>query len=216
MNQSEKWINHFDRNVKIFTYFHAYYDMLIKITKLTQGNRVLEIGAGSGLSSIALKDYGLNITSLDISPDVIQHILINQRSFRMFFPLICCDMFHLPFRANMFNMVYSQGVLEHFDENDVIKSLREQARVGQRVLIDVPSDKAKGSEDAFGDERYWNWRKWQGLIQQSNLKVLRKYGWGVRGFYKLLMLLLPNGFFRLFSYMLTSNIGFVCEKINNN
>ena len=54
--------------------------------------------------------------------------------------------------------------MEHFDEENIIKGIKEQLRVGRSVIVDVPN---KRSKQNFGDERLFSNRKWKYLIQEA-------------------------------------------------
>jgi len=54
--------------------------------------------------------------------------------------MIMADIFHLPFKDDSFDIVWNEGVLEHFPEPNNIKATKEMARVSKKnVIIAVPN-----------------------------------------------------------------------------
>lgn len=102
--------------------------------------KVLEVGAGTGRDSVELAKLGADVTVLDFSPDSLKiieaqkdkHGLANLR-------LVEADALAMPFEDGEFDLVFHQGLLEHFrNPHDL---LREQYRVtkpGGYALCDVP------------------------------------------------------------------------------
>jgi ubiquinone/menaquinone biosynthesis C-methylase UbiE len=117
------------------------HDSLVKtiLSTLNTGN-VLEIGAQSGIDAEFLASSGLNVTAMDYS-DVAIRLLRGRRGIE-----ICkADALSMPFSDNSFDLVYSQGLLEHFREPQLTKLMKEQKRVvkdGGHVLIDVPNSRS--------------------------------------------------------------------------
>jgi ubiquinone/menaquinone biosynthesis C-methylase UbiE len=140
------------------------------------GSKLLETGFGSGNTGMLLSDIGYDVTLLDIEQGLID-------SFQERFPghvpnrkikIVLGDMYKLPFVDDSFDLVYHQGVLEHFDDARIVNALQEQARVGRIIVIDVPNNKYP--DRPFGDERLISNRKWFQLIQEAGLKTIEISG----------------------------------------
>lgn len=58
---------------------------------------------------------------------------------------IChASIFDMPFENGIFDLVWNEGVLEHFSMKEYSKSLKEMKRVSkQYVLVDVPNANCK-------------------------------------------------------------------------
>lgn len=100
---------------------------------------VLEVGAGTGRDSLPLAERGAVVYQLDYSYESLR--LIRQTSRHDTIHPVGGDTFRLPFRDNTFDIVFHQGLLEHFRHGDADRMLREQIRVlkqGGFLLIDVP------------------------------------------------------------------------------
>jgi len=103
------------------------------------GRWVLEVGAGSGRDSFALAGRGARVIMLDYSAPALQVMQkLAQGASRAVY-LVRGDAFHLPFRTDALDLVFHQGLLEHFTRPDEI--LAENLRVlrpGGAALADVP------------------------------------------------------------------------------
>lgn len=185
--------------------------MLRKVIRHTpRKGKILEVGLGSGWSSIGLAQMGYYLVGIDRSKDVLEYARYQQRRFCVFFDLVLADACKLPFRANCFDTLFSQGLLEHFDEETILMSLKEQRFVSRIVIIDVPSEKSKNDPGLFGDENLWSWRKWEKLIRTAGLEVINKYGNSPTK----IAYIFPMGMWKLMSYRFSKLIGFVTVKKN--
>lgn len=91
------------------------------------GRRVLEVGCGRGSLSAYFADAGWDCTLLDISPNAID---VARKAFAAQGLKACFeigDCLALPFSEGSYDLVFSIGLLEHFENIDRV--IAEQARV---------------------------------------------------------------------------------------
>lgn len=103
------------------------------------GRTVLEVGAGSGRDTLQLARAGARAVVLDYSPASLAIVQRLAREQGLPVHLVRADALAMPFRSDAFDVVFHQGLLEHF--RDPMPLLRENARVtrrGGRVVVDVP------------------------------------------------------------------------------
>jgi SAM-dependent methyltransferase len=101
-----------------------------------RGKHVLEVGAGTGRDSLELASRGAHVTTLDYSD---QSLGLMRQAAGDRLDIVCGDALALPFRNETFDIVFHQGLLEHF--RAPLKLLQENHRVlrtGGCVLVDVP------------------------------------------------------------------------------
>lgn len=111
------------------------YEWLEPIIKFSNGHRTLEIGAGSGLLSKKLRELGFDAHTNDINP-------INQPNHHIFDVLGEWD-------NDTYDTIFSCGLLEHFEDKDIIKILKEAKKHAVQVISLVPNTDCAG---------YWEWR----------------------------------------------------------
>ncbi|MBD3384149.1 methyltransferase domain-containing protein [candidate division KSB1 bacterium] len=104
-----------------------------------QGKRVLEVGAGTGRDGFKLVDCGAVVVLLDYAKNSLE--IMQQLSWQTQKPvyLVQGNAFQLPFRDQVIDVVFHQGLLEHFRNPENI--LEENYRVLKQngfAIADVP------------------------------------------------------------------------------
>ena len=102
------------------------------------GDRVLEIGSGTGKISLQLAQAGRDVTCFDSSADSLA--FTNRCAAILGLPVatVCGDATEtLPFASACFDCVWSSGLLEHFTVDQRRAMLREWARVCRGQLISL-------------------------------------------------------------------------------
>ncbi len=118
------------------------FDCIGKLFHSFHGKKFLELGAGRGVDAVALAEKNASVFALDFSPEAVKLIKRNLRSAdkkTRLFSVVLGDLVVLPFSSDSFDLVYSQGTLEHL--GDLGKAILESRRVLKKkgfLLIDVP------------------------------------------------------------------------------
>lgn len=94
------------------------------------GLKSLEVGAGRGTMSMYFADAGFDCTLLDSCGDVLKYGRANFHSYEMAARFDEGDAKQMPYGDGKFDVVFSYGLMEHFD--DIRQPLLEQARVLRR------------------------------------------------------------------------------------
>ncbi len=113
---------------------------LSHLTEL-KGKKILEIGAGTGRDSFPLAARGAKVVQLDYSENSLRILNNLAQEQHLSVGIVGGDAFHLPFRDNTFDVVFHQGLLEHFRKREAEALLKENIRVikpGGFILVDVP------------------------------------------------------------------------------
>lgn len=152
---------------------------------LQQHENILEIGSGMGrYTKLIPRIVGLEYSRLfiDYCKDNIEGIFLR------------ADGFNIPIKDNVFDCVFSSGVIEHFDNPiDIIKEHVRVCKRGGMVIITVP---AKDSPDyqrirmwqkclANGEERDWHYfgrrmsdKELQDLLMKAGLRSIKLFHLG--------------------------------------
>lgn len=171
MHQINDWPEFFDKEFfNLFDRSTILKELLSQIrASIKPPATILEIGCGSGLTSILLASIGYRITAIDANSELVQRL----QPFMTAFPNLSVhemDMFQLAFGDKSFDLIFSQGVLEHYSDKDILHSLIEQGRVARIIAIDVPNTRGKIGD--YGDERPITVKHWRQLIQSSGLEIV--------------------------------------------
>lgn len=175
------------------------------------GKRIMEVGAGSGRDSVRLAAAGATAVILDYSVPSLETArrVAEREGVRAHF--VRADALRLPFRDGAFDVVFHQGLLEHF--RDPAPLLLENVRVlapGALLLVDVPQrfhlyTVAKHVLIAMGKwfagwETEFSIGELERVMRRAGVRITGRYGaWMIPGlFYRSLRLgLLKLGLARL-------------------
>jgi len=100
------------------------------------GLRILEVGAGTGRDSDMLASLGADVWTLDYSEESL-HLMSD--NLKQPIEIVCGDALALPIASESFDLVFHQGLLEHFRNPDQL--IAENHRIlkkGGYILVDVP------------------------------------------------------------------------------
>lgn len=125
---------------------------------------VLEVGVGSGAQSALLSRFRRTVT-VDNDPRIISAALTNLSRFGRGVEVVQADAFALPFPAGTFDVALSQGLFEHFDDDDIAGLMREQLRASGSVVFSVPSDRYPRQD--VGNERLMPPTEWHRIVSAS-------------------------------------------------
>jgi len=152
-----------------------------------RGARVLEVGAGTGRDAVRLAELGAHVTVLDYVREALDIVQRNAARAGVQVDTVHGDAFAMPFRDGSFDVVFHQGLLEHFREP--LPLLAENARVlapGGVLLVDVPQrwhpytlvKKAYIAAGRWfaGWETEFSARELAALVESTGLRVEHRYG----------------------------------------
>lgn len=106
-------------------------DMLNKFLDFEAGDRVLDLGCGSGRFLVWNTLPGIHLVGIDVSP----HFALEARNN---IDLLLGDLRRLPIKDGAFSKAYSFDVLEHLSRDDLVSMLDEANRVlkpGGRLFV---------------------------------------------------------------------------------
>lgn len=157
------------------------------------GKRILEVGAGTGRDAVTLARAGAEVWTLDYVAGSLG--LVRQAADTAGQPvqLVCGDGLGMPFPDDSFDVVFHQGLLEHF--RDPMLLLRENVRIlkpGGALVVDVPQTYhyytlgkqllIKLNRWFAGWETQFTVAELEALMRQAGTEIERSYGdWMVPG-----------------------------------
>ena len=110
---------------------------------IPQESLILEIGFGSGrMLTRTARELGCRCVGIDVEDGAFPSLSFFSEQHGAGVEAIKGTGFSLPFKANSFDVVYAEGVIEHFPINLSKQMVTEQARVCRRgglVIVSVPN-----------------------------------------------------------------------------
>lgn len=160
-----------------------------------RGKQILEVGGGSGRDSIRLAQMGAMVTVIDYVESSLQVVARNAARAGVKLTLVHGDALKMPFPEGTFDVVFHQGLMEHFRDEQPL--LRENFRVLKRgglVMIDVPQrfhiyTVFKQTLIAInkwfaGWETQYSIDELKAIVRQAGFEVVGQYGdWMCPGFF---------------------------------
>ncbi|PIN86229.1 hypothetical protein COV19_05465 [Candidatus Woesearchaeota archaeon CG10_big_fil_rev_8_21_14_0_10_44_13] len=155
----------------------------------------LEIGCSTAIDSYLLAEKNKNIEAhcIDISPESIKTVKRIGKHFRLGVSADVMDAERMDFKDGFFDIVFSQGVIEHFRNPD--KVMGEQKRVlkkGGFLVIDVPQKytfytlikhrQIRKGTWPWGWETEYSKRQLVRLGKRHGLRLEKVYAYGYDGY----------------------------------
>lgn len=178
-NNFNNWDQFFD--TIDFTFYRTakiqskYIDTILEQTKNIQHPKLLEIAGGSGYTSAIIADLlklkHAEINYSDLSPSIVGKVSKTFKSLPMNF--FIQDAKNITLSNNSMDIIFHQGFLEHFNDNDIVLFLKEQARVSKYIIFDVPNARRWNKVQEFGNERFLTHQKWKDLVKLAGLHVYK-------------------------------------------
>lgn len=142
-------------------YFYELFDEILK----RKPSSVLEVGVGTGCMSSFLGLLGYKIIGIDLDPKIIEKAIAANNHFHGKAQFKVMDAFHLTLPNNSVDVVFSQGLMEHFDEDKLAELIKEQWRVAKKaIIISVPNTNCGLHE--FGNETLYSLNQWTDKIRR--------------------------------------------------
>jgi ubiquinone/menaquinone biosynthesis C-methylase UbiE len=108
-----------------------------------KGKRIIEMGCGSGFTSLVLAQKGANLAILDISQKSLEIASSTFVEFKLSKPEVYKkDAINSKLPSNSFDIVWNGGVIEHFLDDGKKELIREMYRITKsrgKIIILVPN-----------------------------------------------------------------------------
>jgi SAM-dependent methyltransferase len=125
---------------------------------------VLEVGVGSGAQSALLSRFASPVVTLDNDARIMRVARANLERFGRGAHALHGDAFRLPFPPHAFGVAVSQGLMEHFEDEEIGALVTEQLRVADSVVFSVPSDRYPRQD--VGNERLMPPAAWERILAE--------------------------------------------------
>jgi len=139
---------------------------------------IVEGGCGTATISFMLASMGYYVVALDKDREMLELA----KGLSRYFPnakgkikFIRSNILHFPKIDNV-NIIFSKGVLEHFNDSEIIDILQQQFRLSNYVIFSVPSSFFKGYPGEYGNERFLDKKFWRSIIENSGGNIIEEFG----------------------------------------
>lgn len=156
---------------------------LINLIKKYAKKNIIECGSGTSVVSIYLASLGYEVTAIDIEDDVIR--LSKKLAKDYYNTLENCkpklnfekkSIFELDYPKDSFDVAFSNGVLEHFTDHEIIKTIKQQLYTAKITIVGIPTKYFEKKEAKYGDERVLELSYWRKLIKESGGIIIEEIG----------------------------------------
>jgi SAM-dependent methyltransferase len=205
---SERWREYFDSHgafdpgwlraaVNHWGFHETLYGMIVRFCPAPA--RLLDIGSGPGWSGLYLSSLGYEVTGIDSEPSLVEISRLQAERLGVPIDFQVADAFDLSDYHGKFDLVFSCGVLEHFDRDVTVRLLREQALCAKKVLIQIPT-KYTAYAGGITDERIYSIGELKKIVEDAGLCIESGFGYGDLGAtpaHRFLRRILPRALWRL-------------------
>lgn len=156
---------------------------LINLIKKYTNKSVIECGSGTSVVSIYLASLGYEVTAVDIEDDVIR--LSKELAKDYYNTLEDCNpklnfekksIFKLGYPKDSFDVAFSNGVLEHFTDDEIIEIIKQQLFTAKITIVGIPTKYFSPKEAKYGNERVLEISNWKKLIRKSGGTIIEEVG----------------------------------------
>ncbi len=119
--------------------YNLFFKRLLK-KHINKSTDLLEVGCGTSTLTISLCSKINSLTGVDISEKALEHSRRHAKKLKKEnCKFVKGDCFNLPFEENTYDVVWSQGLIEHFSNpEEIIKEKLRVCKSGGVVLTSVP------------------------------------------------------------------------------
>src|SRR3989338_17189 len=144
----DKWDRYYDEknwfarmaDLVIELYFSKVFENDLKRITNARKGKIIEIGCGGGVMSSRLAKQGYQVSVLDISRNALDVTRKNFGKIGAEGKFIRADLFDMKLKKERYDIVWNQGVIEHFDDiNGAIKSMDGLVKKQGYLVIFVPA-----------------------------------------------------------------------------
>lgn len=156
---------------------------LINLIKKHANKSIIECGSGTSVVSIYLAALGYEVTAVDIEDDVIR--LSKKLAKDYYNTLGDCkpklnfekkSIFELGYSKDSFDVAFSNGVLEHFTDDEIIEIIKQQLYIAKITIVGIPTKYFDAKEAKYGNERVLELSYWRKLIKKSGGIIIEEVG----------------------------------------
>jgi O-antigen chain-terminating methyltransferase len=134
--------------------------------------KLLEVGLGTATMSIYFSRQQYDVLGIDNDINIIYNAIDTNKRLGGHANFVLIDANYLDILKNSsFDVAFSQGTLEHFGNDGIIRMLSKQLEVAKYVVFSVPSINYPKSE--FGNERKMTIEDWEVILKSGGFNIVK-------------------------------------------
>lgn len=184
-----KWSEHYKKRIDFFGGLSNYVEhklhykraLLNMVRKYANKKIVMEVGSGVGIALAQLSKEGFAVTGVDNDRSMIE--LAKSVAKYMEADITYCldDLRKIDYTTYDFkDLVYSNGLMEHFSDNEIITIVNEQLLCFSTIIVSVPTSYFSKQDAINGDERFLSPDKWEEIISETKGEIVEFIGYDDR------------------------------------
>lgn len=146
------------------------------INKYSPNKKIIEAGSGTGILSTYLASLGFDSVAIDIDKDILNlsKKIANEYGAKNKSKFMIDSILKLNYKDKEFDVSFSNGVLEHFSDKEIIKTIKKQLKIANTVIVGIPTKYFDDNEAMYGDERFLKLKFWREIISQAGGKIIEE------------------------------------------
>lgn len=150
---------------------------LRQVIKYAKDKPILECGCGTGKATVYLASKGIKSYGMDLEEAMVKQTKELSKKVCKDNPVktVQGDIRNIPFKDKFFSVTHSSGVLEHYSDEEIIELINEQLRVSDICVFSVPTKYF--DKKMLGNERFMTRKEWISIINKSNARIIKKFGY---------------------------------------
>lgn len=146
------------------------------IKKYSPNKKIIEAGSGTGILSTYLASLGFDSVAIDIDKDILNFSkkIAKEYGAKNKPKFMIDSILKLNYKNKEFDVSFSNGVLEHFSDKEIIKTIKKQLKIANTVIVGIPTKYFDDDEAMYGDERFLKLKFWREIISQAGGKIIEE------------------------------------------
>jgi len=135
----------------------------------------IEIGSGTGILCVHFANLGLDVVGIDNDKDMLDISLEVKKAYaksdkvKFYYQ----DLFEITTKKK-YDVIFSNGVLEHYSNEEIIKAIELQHEIAETVIICIPTKFFSTRTAMYGNERYLALSDWRKLIKDAGSNIVEE------------------------------------------
>lgn len=155
------------------------------INKYATNHKIMELGSGTGILALQLSTLGNYVTALDLDEDMIKlskNYFLNKFN-NAKINYICADIRDFN-PSEIFDVIYSIGILEHYNDFEIIDLINKQISISRIVIFGIPTKYFDENKKMYGNERYLPIKYWRKLVKKSGCRIKEETSYHYLNFFR--------------------------------